>query len=87
MTQQRGVREAAVFGLPDEVWGQVVAALLVLEAGVDPVTVCRDAARDLAAFKRPRLVGVVDALPLSPNGKLDRRALAARAAGRLVPAR
>jgi O-succinylbenzoic acid--CoA ligase len=76
-----GVAQAAVFGLPDETWGQTVAAALVFDAGGAP----RDdelrawiRAR-LAPHKRPRSVCRVERLPLTAGGKPDRSALAALA--------
>lgn len=84
IARQRGARACAVFGVPDDVWGAVVALVLVVEPGADAHAICRAAASELASFKRPRLVAVVEALPLSPNGKLDRRSLGAWSSGRLV---
>jgi O-succinylbenzoic acid--CoA ligase len=73
-----GVRAAAVFGLADATWGEVVAAALVTgpQPPPDQVLVAHLAAR-LAPFKRPRRIGVVPSLPVTPAGKLDRAALAA----------
>lgn len=73
-----GVREAAVFGLPDPDWGQLVVAAVVAGPGFDP-----DAARPLldarlAPFKRPRRIVAMDALPRTPSGKVDRRSLRRR---------
>ncbi len=73
-----GIRAAAVFGLADETWGQVVAAALV----TGPQAPGDDALLDhlesrLAPYKRPRRIGVVSSLPLTPAGKLDRAALVA----------
>ena len=71
-----GIAAAGVFGIPDEVWGQTVAAVLVAEA--DPPS---DAAlldhveRQLAPHKRPRHVCYADRLPQTAAGKLDRLAL------------
>jgi fatty-acyl-CoA synthase len=81
-----GVKEAAVIGLPDERWGNVVAAIVVkgspelTAAAVDAF--CR-ASTDLAPFKRPRRIAFVDALPMNPSGKVLKAELAAtaRAAG------
>jgi O-succinylbenzoic acid--CoA ligase len=72
-----GIRAAAVFGLADETWGQVVAAALVTETQppADEVLLDHLTAR-LAPHKRPRRIGVVPSLPLTPAGKLDRAALA-----------
>jgi O-succinylbenzoic acid--CoA ligase len=74
-----GIAAAAVFGVPDETWGQTVAALLVADGGTPPDE--RDLARwieaRLAAHKRPRHFAFLPALPQTPAGKLDRAALAA----------
>jgi O-succinylbenzoic acid--CoA ligase len=82
-----GVRAAAVFGVPDARWGQRVAAAIVLEPGAVGATVEADLAAlgTLAPFKRPRLVAFVDALPVTPAGKLDRRACLAVVRDRLSP--
>lgn len=74
------VQEAGVAGLPDEQWGQRVAALVKLRAGarVDPDelrTFCRER---LAGYKVPALIRVVDALPRNAAGKLLRGALRER---------
>jgi acetyl-CoA synthetase len=71
------VREAAVIGIPDELKGQVVKAFLVAER--------RDEAfleelkllvrRELSPHEYPREIEVVDELPKTPNGKVNRRAL------------
>jgi len=83
-----GVKEAAVVGLPDDRWGTAVAAFVVPGSpGLTPEAIdafCR-AAGDLAPFKRPRRVFLVDALPTSPSGKVLKRDLAASAAGARVP--
>jgi O-succinylbenzoic acid--CoA ligase len=74
-----GIDEAAVFGLPDETWGQTVAAALV----VDPARAPRDdelcawIRTRLATHKRPRRICRVGRLPHTAAGKLDRDALAA----------
>ncbi len=80
-----GVREAAVFGVPDPVWGHLVAAALVVSPGVDPAAVCVEAGRTLAPFKRPRLFTALYTLPRLSSGKLDRRALRAIDRALLTP--
>jgi 2-furoate---CoA ligase len=72
------VSEVAVVGLPDERWGQIVAAFItrrreVAERDLDEH--CR--ASGLANFKRPRRYIFVREIPKSPVGKLLRRKLAA----------
>lgn len=73
-----GVEAAAVFGVPDEIWGQTIAVAVV--AGQRPPSdrELRDyTLRHLAGYKRPRWVCQVPELPLNSAGKLDRPALAA----------
>jgi o-succinylbenzoate---CoA ligase len=79
-----GVRDAAVFGVPDPIWGQVVAAALVVDDHEAAALACTQASRSLAAFKRPRLVAVLRELPRLPSGKLDRRALSTLAPERFT---
>jgi acyl-CoA synthetase (AMP-forming)/AMP-acid ligase II len=68
------VREAGVTGLPDPVWGDVIAAAYEGEAAEATVDAwCRD---HLPATRRPRRILRVARLPRTASGKLDRRALA-----------
>ena len=72
-----GIAAAGVFGVPDEVWGQTVAAALVAEKFPPPDAALFDyVSRQLAPHKRPRHVCYLPRLPHGPSGKLDRRALA-----------
>jgi long-chain acyl-CoA synthetase len=80
-----GVLEAAVVGIPDDEHGEEVVALVVptQDDGLDPEAVKAFARARLAAYKYPRHVVVVSALPKGPTGKvskrdIDRRALRAR---------
>ena len=75
-----GVREATVVGVPDRHWGNAVTAFVVRS---DP-TLTEKAIDDffrgadlLAAFKRPRRVVFVAALPTNPSGKVLTRELIA----------
>ena len=70
------VAEVAVAGLPDERWGQRVAAFVVRRGPVDEETLdahCRTSA--LPAFKRPREYAFLREIPKSPVGKVLRRRL------------
>jgi O-succinylbenzoic acid--CoA ligase len=70
------VTDAAVVGLPDDEWGERVAALVV--GGVDAEAL-DDHLRDrLAGFKLPRVVGLADDLPRTDSGTVDRAALRER---------
>ena len=71
-----GVRAAAVFGVPDETWGQIVAAAFVAD-GTPPTDAELNAFLEhhLAKHKRPRRIVFVERLPQTPANKLDRPAL------------
>jgi O-succinylbenzoic acid--CoA ligase len=71
-----GVRAACAFGVPDERWGQIVAAALVTDPSFDRTAAVAHWREALPAFGRPRRLALVEALPLLPNGKVDRRAAA-----------
>jgi long-chain acyl-CoA synthetase len=79
LAQVSGVADVAVFGLPDERWGQRVVAAVVTTTGVhkDEVVAALSAhaTRCLAGYKRPKEYRVVDALPLTATGKIRRRSL------------
>jgi fatty-acyl-CoA synthase len=67
------VEDCVVVGVPDERFGQVVAALVKLAPGAvldadDAVAAARTA---LAGYKVPRRVRFVDRVPRMPNGKVD----------------
>jgi O-succinylbenzoic acid--CoA ligase len=74
-----GIERAFVFGTPDPTFGEVVTARLVTHSAPPSV---RDLAallgERLASYKLPRLVEPVAELPLTPAGKLDRRAARSR---------
>lgn len=69
-----GIREVVVVGLPDAVLGQSIAAALVLNrARPDAEQAIRaHCARHLESFMIPRRVLILDQLPLSAHGKVDR---------------
>jgi acyl-CoA synthetase (AMP-forming)/AMP-acid ligase II len=72
LAEHPGVRDAAVIGLPDERWGEIVVAYVVAsDTSLDAATLeayCKDHPM-LAAFKRPRLYRFVDELPMTATGK------------------
>jgi len=75
------ILEAAVFGIPDPKWGELVTACVVLKPGIvltvdELVAYCR---LNLATFKVPRRVELLDAeLPKSGSGKILKRVLRQR---------
>ena len=78
LAERPEVAEGAVVGLPDARWGEVPVLALVLRPGAtldEPALRALLEAR-LARFKHPRRVVVVDALPRTALGKVQRAALA-----------
>ena len=70
-----GVADCAVVGIPDEEFGEALAAQVVAEAGV---TLEADAIRTalaerIAGYKVPRRIDIVEALPRDDNGKVQKR--------------
>jgi acyl-CoA synthetase (AMP-forming)/AMP-acid ligase II len=74
------VEEAAVIGLPDEEWGERVAAVVVPRAGeqVTPEALVEYCRQRLASFKKPEQIIFADELPRSTLGKVLRKELRAR---------
>ena len=74
-----GVLESAVIGLPDPDFGEAVTAVVVPAPGaaLDPEDIRRQAREHLAAFKVPKAVHVVDALPRNAMGKVEKARLRA----------
>jgi acyl-CoA synthetase (AMP-forming)/AMP-acid ligase II len=84
LLRHSAVREAAVIGAPDERWGEVVVAYVVLRPGQDVtaaelVAFC---AERLPNYMKPRRVEFCATLPRNPTGKILRRELRMREHGR-----
>ena len=75
--QHEAVVECAVFGIPDDRWGEVPAAHVVLapDALVSEDELIDFCASKIARFKRPRVVKFVDSLPKTPVGKIQKNEL------------
>ena len=83
-----GVAELAVFGLPDDRWGQRVCAAVVPGPGGGPSSGGRlvealqaRATVELAGYKRPKQYVVVDELPRTATGKVQRNLIPALVGG------
>jgi len=82
-----GVSQAAVIGLPHKVWGEMVAAVVVPKGGEiieeeELVKFCRG---QLADYKCPKAVILEEALPMNAAGKVLKRLLREKYAGRAEP--
>ncbi len=77
------VAEAAVVGVADEILGQAVKAIVAVRAGssVTERELLHHCASHLEDFMVPKIVELRDALPKTPNGKIDKRALEAEPVG------
>jgi long-chain acyl-CoA synthetase len=73
------VAEAAVIGKPDDKLGEEVLAFVALKEGVDasPEEIIAYAKEQVAAYKYPREVRIVDTLPKGPTGKILKKDLQA----------
>ncbi|GAB4477065.1 MAG: long-chain fatty acid--CoA ligase [Anaerolineae bacterium] len=78
------VAEAALIGVPDEKWGEVGHAVVVVKAGhrLTEEELLAFLRERLARYKIPKTVAFVDALPKTGAGKIDKKALSARFGGR-----
>jgi long-chain acyl-CoA synthetase len=73
------VAEVAVFGVPDERWGEVVTAAVVTRGGTpDADELVAFAREHLARYKLPRAVHQIDEMPKTASGKVSKKDLRAR---------
>jgi acyl-CoA synthetase (AMP-forming)/AMP-acid ligase II len=81
------VAAVAVIGLADDTWGErVVAAVVPVDPAAPPTLEdLRSHIADLAGFKHPRAVIVIEALPTNASGKVDKVALRARVGAESSP--
>jgi long-chain acyl-CoA synthetase len=76
-----GVAEVAVIGVPDEILGQVIKAYIVPAPGVELAQkeVLKYCAENMETFMVPKYIEFMDSLPKTPNGKIDKKELKAKA--------
>jgi acyl-CoA synthetase (AMP-forming)/AMP-acid ligase II len=77
LEEEASVRAAAVVGWPDAHWGELVVAVVAPSGpgGVDAHAAMRRCVERLAGYKVPSRLVVVDDLPTTSAGKVDRRAV------------
>ena len=75
--QHPAVLESAVFGVPDDVWGESVKAVVVLKPGLQASEeeLIAEAGRHLASYQKPKSIDFVAELPKAPTGKILKRML------------
>jgi acyl-CoA synthetase (AMP-forming)/AMP-acid ligase II len=77
LLQHPAVGEAVAFGIPHQAWGEEVAAAVVLKEPLTERELIAFARERLADYKVPRKLYIVDKIPRTATGKIQRRAVAA----------
>jgi len=72
-----GVREVAVFGIPDEIYGESVCAAVVKKKGhqLDEEEIINYCASKIAGYKKPKRVEFMEELPKNASGKVTKNVL------------
>ena len=76
------VQQAAVIGIPDQRLGEVGMAFVVVSGEVSGDDIIGWSRNEMANYKVPRIVEIVDALPLNATGKVMKETLREQTAGR-----
>src|SRR6185503_10476101 len=71
-----GVAEAVCFGTPHKTWGEDVAAAVVTREAVSEQDLLAHCKERLADYKRPKQIHIVEAIPRTATGKIQRRVVA-----------
>lgn len=79
LRQHPAVRDAAVIGTPDADWGEAVTAFVTVRGPVKEIELRSFAKNILSAYKVPKRIVVIDDLPVTKFGKIDKKALRCKA--------
>lgn len=81
-----GIVAACVFAQPHQEWGEEVVAAVATDSTRYSTSILHERlAKELAPYKRPKRIAVLEGLPLNRSGKVDRSAVMSLCAGRLRP--
>jgi acyl-CoA synthetase (AMP-forming)/AMP-acid ligase II len=75
------VADAVCFGIDDEKYGQVVGAAVVLKGQADRAQLRESCRESLADFKVPKVIHIVQQIPRTPTGKVQRNRIGAQLMG------
>lgn len=76
--QHPDVRQIAVIGVPDKDWGEAVTAFIIPKSNqIDVEDIQKYCKSNLSKYKVPKMINIVEALPLTHYGKIDKKALRA----------
>jgi fatty-acyl-CoA synthase len=80
ISEHAAVSQVAVIGVPHSKWGEAVKALVVKRPGetARPDEWIAMVAARKGSFQAPKLVELIDSIPLTPLGKPDKKALRAK---------
>ena len=77
LLEHPSVAEAVCFGVPHTMYGEAVQAAVVISADADEAAIREYCGERLAAFKVPDRVYIIDTMPRTATGKIQRRHIAA----------
>lgn len=73
----QGIEEAAVIGIPDNIYGEVAAAVVKLLPGaaLTAESIRQKLKSKIAKYKIPARILILDEIPITPNGKIDKKTI------------
>ena len=81
LSRHPAVRDITVYGVKDDYWGERVEAAVVLQPGaaLTQAELAQFGRSELGGYKLPKTMRILEAIPLTPNNKPDRRRLSQEA--------